>query len=83
VTAEHGFTVADLAARYRVSPDRVRGWIARGELLAVNRRDVRCGRPSWVILPEALAAFERGRQSATPPKQKRRKRSHAIDYYPD
>ena len=28
-----GYTVADVAARYRVSPDKVRGWINRGELI--------------------------------------------------
>jgi transposase len=79
-----GLTVADVARRYRVSEDRVRGWIRRGELRAINRRDTRCARPSWVIPPEALADFERGR-AATPnqPKPKRRKPTNEVDYYPD
>ena len=34
--AAAGLTVADVARRYRVSPDKVRGWIARGELIAIN-----------------------------------------------
>jgi transposase len=79
-----GLTVSDVARRYRVSADRVRGWIARGELWAVNRRDTRVGRPSWVIPPEALIEFERGRAAAPPPRQpKRRKRATIVDYFPD
>jgi hypothetical protein len=79
-----GLTVADVARRYRVGPDRVRAWIARGELAAINTRDVRCGRPRWVVTVEALTAFERGRQATTPaPHPKRRKRTVAVDYYPD
>jgi transposase len=79
-----GLTVAEVAARYRVSPDRVRGWIARGSLRAFNRRDTRSGRPSWVITPETLEAFERGRGAAAPLKPARRKkRTTEVDYYPD
>jgi transposase len=79
-----GLTVRDIARRYRVGEDRVRGWITRGELRAVNRRDIRSGRPSWVVMPEALAKFEKGRQAVTPPKPARRKKKSAlIDYYPD
>jgi len=79
-----GYTVSDIAARYRVSPDRVRAWIGRGELRAINRRDVRSGRPSWVIPPEALADFERGRAAAPPPKPPRRKKKTSlVDFYPD
>jgi hypothetical protein len=79
-----GFTVADVARRYRVSPDRVRAWIARGELVALNTRDVRSGRPRWVVTAEALAAFERSRQATPPsPPPKRRKRTVPVDYFPD
>lgn len=48
--------------------DRVLGWIRRGELRAMNRRDVCCGRPSWVVLPEWLDDFERGRSALAPDK---------------
>jgi transposase len=79
-----GLTVREVAGRYRVGVGRVLGWIRRGELRAINRRDNHCGRPSWVIPPDALTAFERGRQAATPaPKPVRRKKTYAIDYYPD
>jgi hypothetical protein len=56
-----GLTVKDVARRYRVSPDKVRLWIARGELVAINTTATLCGKPRWVILPEALAEFERRR----------------------
>jgi transposase len=83
-TRTAGYTVADLARRYRVSEDRVRGWIARGEMRAINRRDTRSGRPSWVVTREALTEFESSRQATPPPKPPRRKkRTVAIDFYPD
>ena len=79
-----GFTVADVAARYRVSPDKVRQWVRRGELAAVNVASSLCGRPQLRVSPEALAAFERARSAAPPPKPPRRhRRSELIDYYPD
>lgn len=79
-----GLTVREIAARYRVGISRVIGWIKRRELRALNRRDTRSGRPSWVIPPEALAEFERGRQVETPPKPARRqKRIHLVDFFPD
>jgi hypothetical protein len=77
-------TVADVAARYRVNPDKIRGWIARGELAAVNTAASLCGRPRWVILPDALAAFEKRRLGRPEPKPaRRRKRSSFVDYFPD
>lgn len=80
----HGLTVLEVARRYRVGEDKVRAWIARGELTAVNTATVLCGRPRWVIPAEALAAFERRRSSAPPPKRPR-KRSRppgSIDFFP-
>lgn len=84
-TLASGLTVADIARLYRVSPDKVRAWIKRGELSAINTSDVRCGKPRFVVTPQALAAFERGRQAATPnaPKPKRRRKTNQIDFYPD
>lgn len=83
-TCSPGLTVREVAGRYRVGVSRVLGWIRRGELRAINRRDTHCDRPSWVIPPDALTAFERGRQAATPtPKPVRRKKTCEIDYYPD
>lgn len=80
-----GLTVRDVARRFRVGEDKVRSWIRRGELSAINTAERRCARPRFVVTAEALAAFERGRQAATPnaPKPKRRKRTPEIDFYPD
>ena len=80
----HGYTVADLAARLRVSPDKIRLWIAKGELAAVNTAAALCGRPRWVVSAEGLAAFEARRAAAPPPKPRRRRRQPALfDYYKD
>jgi hypothetical protein len=80
-----GYTVRDIARRYRVGEDKVRNWIKRGELSAIDTADKRRARPRYVILPEALVTFERGRQAATPrvPKPKRTKRVELVDFYPD
>jgi hypothetical protein len=79
-----GLTVADVARRYRVSPDKVRVWIQRGELAAINTAAL-CGRPRYVVLPHHLAAFEAGRRAGPPPKppRRRRRQTGAIDYFPD
>jgi excisionase family DNA binding protein len=77
-----GLTPSEVAKVLRVSPNKVRTWIDRGELEAVNTADARCGKRRFVVLPEQLAAFTRGRQAATPPKPRRRKRP-VKDYLPD
>jgi hypothetical protein len=83
-TLQPGLTVRDITERYRVGQGKVLGWIARGELRAINTAASLCGKPRWVIPPEALAVFEQRRQGGPPPKPARRKRRSAlIDYYPD
>jgi excisionase family DNA binding protein len=80
-----GLTVTEVARRFRVSADKVRTWIKRGELRAVNTADRRCRRPRFIVPVEALSDFERRRAAATPeaPKPPRRKRTNAVDFYPD
>jgi excisionase family DNA binding protein len=79
-----GLTVEDVARRLRVGPDKVRSWITRGELKAVNTAAQLCGKPRWVITPEAIADFEQRRSSAPAPKPRRRRRqSTLVDFYPD
>jgi hypothetical protein len=82
--AAAGLTVKDLARRYRIGEDKVRTFIARGELKAINTAAVLCGRPRWVVPVEALAEFEQRRASGPPPKPRRRhRRTTAAVYYPD
>jgi transposase len=80
-----GLTVREFARRYRVSEDKVRAWVARGELKAINTAAALCGKPRWVILPEALAEFEKARRGGPAPKpqRQRRRRAQEIDFYPD
>jgi len=79
-----GRTVRDLSIYYRVSEDKIRRWIASGELRAINTADDPCGKPRWVIPPDAQAEFERRRAAGPPPKpMRRRRRPAAVDYYPD
>jgi hypothetical protein len=84
-TDARGFVVADLARRYRVGEDKVRYWIKKGILRAVNTSDAACARPRYVVTAEALAEFELARRAATePPRTPRRRRQPAlVDYYPD
>jgi excisionase family DNA binding protein len=78
-----GLTVPEIAKRYRVSEEKVRNWINKGELKATNTAMVLCGRPRWVISTEALAEFERRRAGGPPPRPpKKGKRSYAVDYFP-
>ena len=70
----------------RVSADRVRDWIKRGELGAIDTAPHRCGKPRFIILPEHLSEFVRRRRAATPaarPAPRRRLRKVAVDYFPD
>lgn len=79
-----GLTVADVARRYRVSEDKVRSWIARGELKATNTATNLSGRPRWVISPDALVELERRRAGGPVPTTKKRKRknTYEVDYFP-
>jgi hypothetical protein len=79
-----GLTVEEFSRRYRVSPDKTRAWINRGELRAINTAATLSGKPRWVIPPEAVAAFEAKRAGGPPASPKRRQRRTAeIDYFPD
>jgi transposase len=81
-----GLSVRDVARLYRVSPERVRTWIRRGELAALNTADPLHDRPRLVVTPDALERFERARQAAArpaPKPQRRKRRTFAVDYFPD
>jgi excisionase family DNA binding protein len=80
-----GMTPREVAAYLRISADRVRAMIARGELGAIDTSPNRCGRARFVVLPEHLAAFEKARRVTPPPKpapRRKRRPTGYIDYYP-
>jgi excisionase family DNA binding protein len=77
-----GLSVREVAKYLRISPDRVRAMIARGELQALDMGTPQ--RPRLVVLPEFLAAFGRRHRATTPqPAPRRRRAVVAVDYYPD
>ena len=83
-TPAPGLTVAEIARQYRVGEDKVRTWIARGELRAINTAARLCGRPRWVVSPDGLAEFERRRAGGPTPRPRRRRRQVGMtDFYPD
>jgi excisionase family DNA binding protein len=84
VKLSRGLTVAEVARRYRVGPDKVRAWIRSGELAAINTAAMRCGKPRFVVTEESLASFERARNAAVPaaPKRRRDRKPALIDFYP-
>jgi hypothetical protein len=86
VNVAHGLTVPEFARRYRIGKDRVRAMIRRGELAAINTAPHRCGRPRFIITPEAMAAFEQGHaaQADTPkPRRKKRRPKGYIEFFPE
>jgi hypothetical protein len=78
-----GYSVADLCRRWKIGPDKIHGFLRRGELVGVNVATNLSGRPQWRITPESVELFERRRTSVPTPKPPRhKKRTHLIDYYP-
>jgi excisionase family DNA binding protein len=81
-----GYTPAELARLLRVSADRIRAWIKRGELGAINTAPSRLGKPRFVVLPHHLEEFERKRRAADPaarPAPRRRRVAGFVDFFPD
>lgn len=82
---ERGFSVKDLARRWKVGQDKIHGFRRRGELIGVNVASNLSGRPMWRFSAEVVALFEKRRSSAPQPKPARpaRRRAGVVDYYPD
>jgi hypothetical protein len=78
-----GFTVADLARRWRIGEDKVRAFLRRGELAGVNVAANLAAKPQWRVTVDSVEKFEQRRSSAPPPpRARRRRRAEATDYYP-
>jgi len=74
-------TPPEVAKLLRVRIDKVRGWIRRGELAAVDVSETIGGRPRYRIARDDLDAFLRRRQVTTPPVTVRGRRQPAIKQY--
>lgn len=70
-------SVPDVSRRLGVKPDKVRGWIGRGELVGVNVASKTRGRPRWRVAPDELERFLRARQSVPTPIIRRQHREKA------
>jgi hypothetical protein len=80
---EAGFSVADLCRRWKVGPDKIHGFLRRGELIGVNLASSVSAKPQWRITPESVEEFEKRRSSRPLPKPARRRRPQvAIDFFP-
>lgn len=72
-------TVPDLAGALGVNATKVLGWIARGELVAVDVSARRGERPRWRIAAAELERFLQARRAVPvvpAPRQTRRKRDY-------
>jgi transposase len=77
------YSVKQVAERFGVNQHAILGWIAAGELVAVNvARNAGGQRPRWRISESALAEFELRRTKTPPlPRAPRRKRAAEIVQY--
>lgn len=78
------FTVQQIADRYGVCPETVNGWIASGELRAVNvARNRGAKKPRWRITADALRLFEELRATTAPavPRQRKKPAADVIRFY--
>jgi excisionase family DNA binding protein len=76
--------VSEVARTLRVGRRRVRELIRSGQLPAVNVAPDLSGRPRVIVLAEDLRRWVESRRVGPPPRRpRRRKRTEAVDYYPD
>jgi len=75
------FSVRDLVTIYSVTEQTALGWIAQGDLAAINvGRTLGKKKPRWRITEKALADFELLRAAQTaPPTTRRRKKKLSSD----
>ena len=77
-------TPPQVAKQLGVSPDKVRGWIAKGELPATNVATGKGGRPRYRISETDLAEFQKKRQPSKPPvpaPRRRKKDPNVIPFF--
>ena len=77
-------TPPEIAELYRVDPNKILGWIRRGELRTVNVATSTGGRPRYRISPADLAAFEAARAAGPAPRVsrvRRRKDPQIVEFF--
>ena len=77
-------TPPQVAKRLGVSADKVRAWIAKGELIATNVAKGSGGRPRYRVSETDLADFQRKRQPSKPPApapRRKKKDPHVIEFF--
>jgi hypothetical protein len=79
----HGFSIRELCRRWRCGQAKVREFIRRGELLALNIAADPGAKPQWRVVAAELERFEQRRSSAPTPKATRKRRPQVIDYFPE
>jgi Helix-turn-helix domain len=82
---DRALTVRQVAYFFRVRVEKVRSWINRGELKAVNVAGTEGAKKKFRITPAALAEFEKRRSAVPPPKAAPRMKRPAayIDFFPE
>jgi hypothetical protein len=82
-SADDGYTPREVARYLRISPERVRTLIVKGELGAINMARIECGRPRYRVMPHHLRAFEEGRKAVVPETTRRRRTPpDIIEFFP-
>jgi hypothetical protein len=72
------WTPPEIAARWRVSEDKIHALIRAGRLRAFDVASPGSTRPRWRVPLDALLAFEAGRSPETAAPKKRRRREAAV-----
>jgi excisionase family DNA binding protein len=79
--SEVTLTPPEIAKELRVSPDKIRAWIERGELPAFNVANRVGGRPRWRVAREALAEFERRRTAIPRAAVQKSRKPEVIEFF--
>jgi hypothetical protein len=76
------WTPPEIAARWRVSEDKILNLIRTGRLRAFDVASPGSTRPRWRVPLDALLAFEAGRTpAASAPKKRKRREAGVIEFF--
>jgi hypothetical protein len=75
-------TPPELARKYRVAVEKILGFIATGQLRALDVSSRTSSRPRWRITAAAIAEFEAAHSSKRPPAPTKRRRGNSSEVTP-